>query len=201
MNRSASIAGLLAVLALGVAAMAWRSAGHDTRERPVELDLVLADTRRAAPVADDALELPLPESPRAEGAADEPADQRRAVERPRPPDFEAKYASWPRATLVHRAPELEKLIERAKSARFEQLHAHFDELLASNRYGARVTGLDQAFVGVPVDLECPRDVSARTVELSDGTYAMHVLEFSRAEEPATAGLVAELAFVKSRLAR
>ncbi|HUR28468.1 MAG TPA: hypothetical protein VM509_09800 [Planctomycetota bacterium] len=191
---------MLLVLTLGLAA-AWQAVHRDASMAAVELDTPAHGQRRTA-VLDDALELPSPEAPPASAAgalAEQGARNRRPVPPPSPPDYEARYAGWAPMALARRVPELQQLIERAKSARFDQLHARFAELRAANLYGARVTELGKAFEGVPLDLDHARDVSARVARQPDGTFVMHVLEFRRAEEPATANLVGELAWIKARL--
>jgi hypothetical protein len=205
MKRTKSIAAVLA-LSGSCVGLAWMASRADRAELAAELDSAPTRAADARAPRDDSVELPIPEAdPGLSGnspalAAEALGRHRTVVPAPKL-DFEAVYRDWPSAKLPERIAELEASVELAKAARFDALQAKFDELYAKRQFGARVTELGRAFDGVEWKLGRKQAYSARTVELPNGNFVMHVLEFCPAEDPATAPLVAELDWVRARLQR
>ncbi len=202
MNRSTPVAAALTLAALSIAAI-WVLSRQQTDDLVTQGELPLAGSGQELLVAKDSVDLPIPEAGFAPAQANatarlEALNRRTPVKLP-PPDYAAIYAQWPREKLYERSSQLEEVVNGAVSARFDHLQAHFEQIYANHQYGARVRELGKAFEDVEVEIGRKRDYSARTVELPDGSCVMHVLEFSRAEEPATAQLVAELEWLRAKL--
>ena len=202
MNRSPLIVVLL-VLAGFAAGIAWIS--NPTVGVPPAEEVLGPIAAQAAeiPAAERAVELPIPgarpgeSGPNSQELSDAVGPRRQVM--PQRQDYAVVYAQWPLGKLYERSTELTAIVERVKSARFEQLQEHFDQLVATRKYGARVTELGKAFDDVPAEIGRKQAYSARTVELPNGEFVMHVLEFCPAQEPATADLVAELDWLRAKL--
>ncbi|MEO6708586.1 MAG: hypothetical protein ABI054_00765 [Planctomycetota bacterium] len=205
MKRSILLA-LVLVLAGVVLGGFWLLGGGVATGASESVELPFETRPASSPTADNPVELLFPSAPALlqDGPSrpkPEGSSQRRAVRPPPPPDYEAKYCDWPLPLLNERAAVLEASLESAQSARFDALHGRFDQLLETCAYGARITEVGKAFEGVEFKLGRKQACSARTVELPNGSFVMHVLEFSPADEPATAHLVAELEWLRARLKR
>ena len=203
MKRSILIAVVLVLTALGVG-LAWQLSRQEAVAITAELVLPLAGNGPELEAAADTTVIPMPEAGPAvaEHDADQSAlavDQRRPVSRPPPPDYAAIYEGWPSVRLYERSAELKESVKSAISARFDELHARFDQYYANHQYGARVTEVGKAFENVEVEIGPGHHYSARTVEGPDGSFAMNVLDFFASEVPATAQLVAELEWVRAKL--
>ncbi|HTF90587.1 MAG TPA: hypothetical protein VK843_19370 [Planctomycetota bacterium] len=203
MKRSITLAIVLVLAGLGLGVLWLLSGGVAAgSSEPVEIP---RETQLASPrTANNPVELLFPSAPAF--LEDEPtppkpevSSQRRPARPPPPPDYAARYRDWPFLKLSERATTLEASLKSAQSARFDALQARFDQLFEAREYGARITEVGRAFEGVEFKLGRQQAYSARTVELPNGSFVMHVLEFCPAEEPATAHLVEELAWLRCKL--
>jgi hypothetical protein len=204
MNRTILLAGC-AFLAFGVLASLLLQARFDSSARAAEGILVDATAREATTAVRASLELPIPELFLEASSADEPQrpSARRVVDSPYAHarrEFQTRYAGMPLVELQQQPQLVSERLRDAISAKFDDLHLHFDEHLAARRYGARVSRHQFHFKSSSHQGHSD-PASSRTVLLADGTLEFHSIHFCTRSEESTYALLEELSFVRQALAQ
>src|SRR5688572_15516810 len=139
MNRTVLLVGATGLAAIAVAAvlLPTRSGGVRAAELPA---LPEQDPAAAGPALAILAIPPPPDGTDSEGA---PASGRRPVVGPSDHDYEALYGPMTGHQRSLARVQVQERLQRATAARFDELHAAFDQLRAEGQYGARVVGSGQ----------------------------------------------------------